>query len=297
MICGGSHSTHNWPHIQLLIHFTFVQLLMTSLTSSHFSTSGTFTCPSARHLPVSSVSHSDVYYGGEVEDTITHHWLLVGSPGPNSSLQNLTVHNTLTINHSLSIEPTGADPSRKLYRSRQLSSIVGPTSFLARLSRVEETSLQYGQHVSGDLGLHTDHLRLGAGVFHLANGLLEGVITWWDSHHHSYLLVQSVEGLCHRFNRSLQLQRLSLDAGAGWSALFHTGLLSYWISCRPPCLSPELFKSVAWPFQWLSSTLTQVFVSWFKSRRLYLMCRFSFSWFIFIILVPRKRSKSAFFSH
>lgn len=26
---------------------------MTSLTSSHFSTSGTFTCPSARHLPVS----------------------------------------------------------------------------------------------------------------------------------------------------------------------------------------------------------------------------------------------------
>lgn len=87
-------------------------------------------------------------------------------------------------------------------------------------SGVEESSPHDEPHVSGDSGLRFLHLRVGAGVLHPADGLLEGVFPWWHGHHHSYLLVQPVENLRHGLNRSLQLQRLPLDAGAGWSASF-----------------------------------------------------------------------------
>ena len=101
-------------------------------------------------------------------------------------------------------------------------------------SSVEESPRQVEQHVSGDRCLYFIYLGVGAGVLHLADGLLEGVFPGWNRHHHSYLLVQPVEDLCHRFNWSLQLQRFSLDAGTGWSALFTlpTGrfLLCLWLS-------------------------------------------------------------------
>lgn len=101
----------------------------------------------------------------------------------------VTVHNTLTVNLSLLIE---------------------------------QTCEQHERHASGDPGLCFNHIGLGAGVLHPANRLLEGLVPWWNRHHHSYLLVQPVEDLRHRFNRSLQLQRLPLHAGTGWSAAFFT---------------------------------------------------------------------------
>lgn len=99
---------------------------------------------------------------------------------------------------------------------------------------MEESPRQVEQHVSGDRCLYFIYLGVGAGVLHLADGLLEGVFPGWNRHHHSYLLVQPVEDLCHRFNWSLQLQRFSLDAGTGWSALFTLPtarfLLCLWLS-------------------------------------------------------------------
>lgn len=83
-----------------------------------------------------------------------------------------------------------------------------------------ESSLQHEQHVSGNFGLHFDHLWMGAGFFHPADGLLEGLFTGWNGHHHGNVLVQSMEDVCHWFNGSVQLQGLSLDAGTGWSAIF-----------------------------------------------------------------------------
>ncbi|KAM9766351.1 claudin-10a isoform 2-T2 [Menidia menidia] len=53
------------------------------------------------------------------------------------------------------------------------------------------------------------------GVIHAANGLLEGVVRGRDGHHHGDLLVQSVENVCDRFHRGVQLQGLPIDAGAG----------------------------------------------------------------------------------
>ena len=37
--------------------------------------------------------------------------------------------------------------------------------------------MQSEQHVPGDLGLCFEHFGVGAGVLHLADGLLEGVVT------------------------------------------------------------------------------------------------------------------------
>ena len=175
-------------------------------------------------VPIISLCVTCTGRGGGSRDTLL---ATCWSFGPNSSLQNSSLHNTLTINHSLSIELACAEPSHifnKLYQPGGRWSIQSPTAT--------------EQHVSGDRGLHIQHLRVGAGFLHLADGLLEGVFTRWHSHHDCYLLVQSVEGLCHRFNRSLQLQRLSLLAGTGWSALFHV----CWTLILPAFDSAHYFK-------------------------------------------------------
>lgn len=190
-----------------------------------------------------SRSHSDVYWvrGGR---RYNRPLATCSRLGPNSSLKNITVHKTLTINNSLSIELS----TYGAWLHFQQASLSGEPLINFRSHRLnwpshsgaEESSQRYEQHVSGDLGLCFRHLGVGAGVLHLADGLLEGVFTWWDSYHHSYLLVQSVEELCHWFNWSQQLQRLCLDAGSGWSALI--SVLIGWLDFL------LLAGHVSWPF-------------------------------------------------
>lgn len=142
--------------------------------------------------------------------------------GPNSALQNITVRSTWTINHNLSIDLTNAEQ--------------------------QESPLQYDTHVCGDLGLYFHNLRVGARVFHITDGLLEGGFTWWNDHSRFIrLLGQSVEDMHHWFNWSLWLQRLSLDAGIGWSALFPPliGLLCF----LPLTVNSQSYWNYLFPFR------------------------------------------------
>lgn len=55
--------------------------------------------------------------------------------------------------------------------------------------QTDDTSLQYGPNSSGDRGLSFDQLRVGAGVIHLGDRILEGVFTCRNNHpHHSCFL-------------------------------------------------------------------------------------------------------------
>lgn len=137
-----------------------------------------------------------------VGNAIVVHWSAI-DVSENSSLRNGTVHNTWAINHSVSIKV-----------SRVSSNRVAFTSDLSSWSPADTAP----QDVSGDLGFRSEHFGVGAGVLHVADRLLESVLTGWDGHHYGDLLVQPVEDLCDWFNWSVQLQRLRLDAGAGWSA-------------------------------------------------------------------------------
>lgn len=77
---------------------------------------------------------------------------------------------------------------------------------------------RHGQHGRRDHRFPARDFGLGAGVLHLAHRLLESVLHRRHGHHHGDLLVQPLEDVRDRFHRSLQLQGLSFDAGAGRSA-------------------------------------------------------------------------------
>lgn len=108
---------------------------------------------------------------------------------------NRRVRDTLTINHNLS------------KRAGSLAGGGGDTRLISGPCTAARTTplLQHGRHVPGDRRLRPEHVRVGSRVLHLADGLLEGVLPRRDRHHHGDILVQSVEGLCHRLHWGLQL--------------------------------------------------------------------------------------------